>query len=152
MILIPIIAEYAVMVLVNAVNGRLRVRAPILRTRRIGESIESEVQAIPGVTEVRLNPAASSLVVHYDPSATELEALEERIEQLCTQVQIRVQKRRRDLSRNLNLASKVGMVGTLAGTVGFAYLGSKKNHERMAWGFASFVAFHILRNRNTLLR
>jgi len=140
------------MVLVNAVDGRLRVRSPILKVRRIGESIVAEVGQMAGVTEVRLNPTASSMVVRYDPAQVEMEALEERLEALCTQTQIRVQKRKRDLSRNLNLASKVGMVGTLAGTVGFAYLGSKKNHERIAWGFVSFVAFHILRNRNTLLR
>ncbi len=140
------------MVLVNAVDGRLRVRSPILKIRKIGQSIEAEVLQMTGVTEVRLNPTASSLVVRYNPAQVEMNALEERLEQLCTQTQIRVQKRKRDLSKNLNLASKVGMVGALAGTVGLAYFGSKKNHERMGWTFLSFAAYHLLRNRGTLLR
>jgi cation transport ATPase len=140
------------MVLVNAVNGRLRVRSPILKIRKVGESIEAEVREMAGVKEVRLNPPASSMVVHYDPAQVEMDTLEERLEQLCTQTQIRVQKRKRDLARNLNLASKIGMAGTLAGTVGLAYFGSKKNHERMGWAFLSFAAYHLLRNRNTLIR
>ncbi|MFP4208576.1 MAG: HMA2 domain-containing protein [Wenzhouxiangella sp.] len=140
------------MVLVNAVNGRLRVRSPILRNRRAAEPIAAEVNGLPGVTEVRLNPAAASLVVLYDPKTVEMEALEERLERLCTDQQVRVQKQRRDLSRQVNLVSKVGMVGSLAGTVGFAYLGSKKIHERMGWSFLAFAAFHLLRNRRTLLR
>jgi cation transport ATPase len=140
------------MVLVNAVNGRLRVRSPILKIRKIGESIESQVLQMTGVTEARLNPTASSMVVRYDPAQVEMDALEERLEQLCTQTQIRVQKRKRDLSRTLNLASKVGMAGTLAGTIGLAYFGSKKNHERMGWAFLSFAAYHLLKNRTTLLR
>lgn len=140
------------MVLVNAVTGRLRVRSPILRTRRAAEPIEAEVRAIPGVSEVRLNPAAASLVVLYDPQQVEMEVLEERLERLCTDHQARAQRRRRDLSRQINLAGKVGMLTTLAGTIGYAYLGSKKTHERMGWAFLAFTAYHLLRNRGTLLR
>lgn len=140
------------MVLVNAVTGRLRVRSQVLRNRRLAEPIETEVRSIAGVSEVRLNPAAASLVVLYDPEQVEMETLEERLERLCSDHEARAQKRRRDLSRQINLAGKVGMVTTLAGTIGYAYLGSKKTHERMGWAFLTFAAYHILRNRGTLLR
>lgn len=140
------------MVLVNAVPGRLRVRAQVLRNRRLAEPIETEIRAIPGVSEVRLNPAAASLAVHYDPAEVEMEVLEERLERLCLDHQARASKRRRDLSRQINLAGKVGMVTTLAGTIGYAYFGSKTTHQRMGWAFLTFAAYHMLRNRGTLLR
>ena len=140
------------MVLVNSFSGRLRVRAPVLRSRRFAEPIEAQVRSIPGVSNVRLNPAAASLVVLYDPEQAEMETLEERLEQLCSDQQVRATKQRRDLSRQVNLVSKIGMITSLAGTVGFAYLGSKKVHERMGWAFLAFAAYHLLRNRRTVLR
>lgn len=140
------------MVLVNALSGRLRVRSPNLRDRRAGEAIEAEVRSMAGVSDVRLNRAAGSLVVVYDPAEVEPEAVEERLEQLCMDQQARKVARQRNLSRQVNLASKVAMAGTLAGTIGYAYLGSKKTHERMAWAFLGLAGFHMLRNRRTLLR
>lgn len=53
------------MVLVNAVPGRLRVRSDTLRHRRFAEKIETEVRTMPGVTDVRLNRALSSLVGYH---------------------------------------------------------------------------------------
>ncbi len=140
------------MVLANAVPGRLRVRSHTLRHRRFAEKIEAEVRATPGVNDVRLNRAASSLVVLYDPDQVGMEALEERLEALCMERQKRVARQRKGLERQVNLASKVGMGATLAGVVGTAYLGRKKTHEQLGWAFLGLAAYHILRNRATLLR
>ena len=140
------------MVLVNAVPGRLRVRSHTLRHRKFAESIEAEVRATPGVNDIRLNRAASSLVVFYDPEQIEMEALEDRLERLCMDRQARVARTRKSLDRQVNLASKVGMGATLAGVVGTAYFGSRKTHEQLGWAFLAFTAYHLLRNRATLLR
>lgn len=140
------------MVLVNAVPGRLRVRSYTLRHRRFAEKIETEVRTMPGVTDVRLNRAASSLVVFYDPGQIEMESLEDRLEQLCMERQARVARTRKSLDRQLNLANKVGMGATFAGVVGTAYFGSKKTHEQLGWAFLALVGYHLVRNRATLLR
>jgi copper chaperone CopZ len=140
------------MVLVNAVPGRLRVRSRTLHHRRFAEKIEAEVRALPGVNDVRLNRAASSIVVYYDPGQVELDALEQRLEKLCMERQARVAKTRKGLDRQLNLASKVGMGASLAGAIGTAYFGSKKTHEQLGWAFVAFTAYHLVRNRATLLR
>jgi cation transport ATPase len=140
------------MVLVNAVPGRLRVRSHSLRHRKFAENVEAELRATTGVNDVRLNRAASSIVVYYDPSRVEEEALENRLESLCVERQARVARTRKTLDRQVNLASKIGMGATLAGVVGTAYFGSKKTHEQLGWGFLAFTAYHLLRNRGTLLR
>lgn len=107
---------------------------------------------MPGVGNVRLNRAAASLVVHYDPAQLEMEALEERLEQLCMERQTQVTRQRRNLSQQVNLASKVGMGAAFAGVVGTAYFGKKKVHERLGWSFLGLLGYHLLRNRRTLLR
>jgi copper chaperone CopZ len=140
------------MVLVNAVPGRLRVRSHTLRHRKFADRIETEVRATPGVHDVRLNRAASSIVVNYDPNQVEMEALEDRLETLCMERQASVARQRKNLDRQLNLASKIGMGAALAGTITTAYFGSKKTHEKLGWGFLAFTAYHLLRNRATLLR
>lgn len=140
------------MVLVNAVPGRLRVRSHTLRHRKFAEGIEAEVRATPGVGDVRLNRAASSMVVYYDPGQVEMQVLEDRLEKLCMDRQARVTRQRKNLDRQVNLASKVGMGATLAGVIGTAYFGNKKTHEQLGWGFLAFTAYHLLRNRATLLR
>lgn len=81
-----------------------------------------------------------------------MEALEQRLEKLWMDRQARVARTRKGLDRQINLASKVGMGATLAGVVGTAYFGSKKTHEQLGWAFLAFTAYHLLRNRATLLR
>ncbi len=67
----------------HALPGRIRIRVPELRSdRQYGTALKTALETTPGVTFVRINVTASSLVIHYQPAATT--QLESRLTELLT--------------------------------------------------------------------
>ena len=140
------------MMIVSTVSGRVRVRAPRLKSHRIAEDIRREAAAIPGVTQVRVNAGAGSLVVGYDSRAVDLEALEDRLEALCLPPAAKPRPPGRGFSRHLNRATKVGMMATLATSLAYGYAGRKKAHIGFGAAFLALAGMHMLRYQATLVR
>jgi hypothetical protein len=139
--------------IISTVSGRIRVRAPRLKNRQSAEAVRSQAAAIDGVTRVRVNPGAGSLVVTYDTRAVDTDALEERLEALCLAPAPKsARPARRTLSRHLNRATKVGMMTTLATSLAYGYLGKKKAHIGFGAAFVAFAGLHMLRYQATLVR
>jgi copper chaperone CopZ len=68
---------------IHTVPGRLRVKNPILKyNQRKCELAKTTLQGLPGVHEVKTNPATGSVIIRYDAAAIKtdrlLSALEER--------------------------------------------------------------------------
>lgn len=51
--------------LVHATPNRMRFYGPVIRTREAAAPLAVAVANLPGVTHVRVNPVASSLIVHH---------------------------------------------------------------------------------------
>ena len=67
---------------IHQVPGRIRVRSRAFRCRsRRARAAEGKLRAMVGVRQVRVNPPAGSITVHYDPAVLKkshlLAALEE---------------------------------------------------------------------------
>jgi len=140
------------MMIVSTVSGRIRVRAPRLKNHRIAEGIRREAAAIPGVTQVRVNAGAGSLVVGYETRAVDTEALEDRLESLCLAPAAKPRPAGRSISRHLNRATKVGMMATLATSLACGYAGRKKAHIGFGTAFVALAGMHMLRYQATLVR
>ncbi|MER3435675.1 MAG: hypothetical protein C4288_20365 [Leptolyngbya sp. ERB_1_1] len=56
--------------IVHSIVGRLRIRIPQLsRDAEFASRLSGFVESLAGVTQVRINPAASSIVIQYQPSS-----------------------------------------------------------------------------------
>lgn len=65
---------------VHATQGRLRMRVPQLSwDAKFAHRLQQSVEALQFITAVRINPAASSLIVAYVPVAIDSLALQERL-------------------------------------------------------------------------
>ena len=138
--------------IVSTVSGRIRIRSNRLKSKKIASKVLREVEALEGVSDVRINPAAGSLVVNYDTRAVETLELEDRLEALCMPPKPATNGTKKTISRYANRATKVGMATTLATSLAYAYLGNKKAHIRFGKAFVVFAGLHILRYQSTLLR
>lgn len=139
--------------IVSTVDGRLRVRANRLKSKKISGAIKERIETLPGVTGVRANPGAASLVVHFHAEQVDTDLLEEEIVKICTPSR-NGQKgaAQSQLSRRLNQANKIGMTGTLAASLAYGYLGKKKLHIQYGTAFVALAGLHMLKYSRTLFR
>ena len=150
--------------IVSTVNGRIRVRSPRLKSRPFAAEVRPAAAAMTGVDSVRVNRAAGSLVATFDPDSANPLALERALERLCLSPGTALQgaagsapvvARRRaggNLSRQLNRATKVGMITTLGTSLAYGFAGRKKPHIRFGAAFLVLAGAHMFRYQRTLLR
>lgn len=138
--------------LVSTVNGRVRVRARILRSAATASRIAHALRSLPGVDEVRMNPGAGCLVVTFEPDALAVEELEDRIEAQLHAAERVPRGNGRGLSRQLNQATKYGMLATLGTSLAYGYLGRKKAHIGFGAAFLVLAGAHLFRYQCSLLR
>ena len=139
--------------IVSTVDGRLRVRANRLKSKKVSESVKNRIEALTGVTTVRTNPGAASVVVHFHAEQVDTDVLEEEIVTICTPATNSNDRNgKSQLSKRLNQASKIGMVGTLATSLAYGFMGKKKPHIRYGTAFLALAGMHMLKHSRTLLR
>lgn len=139
--------------IVSTVRGRVRVRARGLRSENAAARMAAELAEIPGVVEARPNPGAGCLIVKFDPDGLDVAILEERIDALCRAAE-RVPRKNHGggLSRQLNRATKFGMLATLTTSLAYAYLGRKKAHIGFGAAFLALAGAHLARYQASLFR
>lgn len=138
--------------IVSAVAGRIRVRSNLLKAKDFARDVQQQAQCLPGVSEVRLNASAGSLVVSYDTGTADVEALENELEALCFRRPPVVRPANGELARQFNRATKIGMVTSLGTAVVLGFMGKKKAHIGFGTAFLALASLHIWRNQRTLLR
>lgn len=138
--------------IVSTVSGRIRLRSNRLKSRKIATKAMQQAEELAGVTDVRINPAAGSLVVSYDTRAVDTVELEDQLEVLCMPPKLTQRDTRKIIGRYANKATKVGMLTTLGTSLAYAYMGNKKAHIRFGQAFVVFAGLHLLRYQSTLLR
>lgn len=138
--------------IVSTIAGRIRVRSNRLKSRKIAQSVEAKVKTLAGVTEVRINGAAASMIVHFNRRSADVEWLEDQIEAICRPQPQAGTKRSSPLSKQLNRATKVGMMSTLATSLAFIALGKKKPHAQFGMAFVAFAGLHMAKHAKLLLK
>lgn len=139
--------------IVSTVNGRVRVRARALRSDKSAARVAAELAQLPGVVDARPNAGAGCLIVNFDPDALDIGVLEERIETLCQAAERAPRSDNgRALSRQLNRATKYGMLVTLTTSLAYGYLGRKKAHIGFGAVFLALAGAHLFRYQGSLLR
>lgn len=138
--------------LVSTLNGRVRVRARVLRSAATADRIAHDLRCLPGVIEVRTNPGAGSLVLTFDAEAFAIEELEERIEAQLHMAERRPRGGDRGVSRRINQVTKYGMLATLGTSLAYGYLGRKKAHMGFGAAFLVLAGAHLFRYQGSLLR
>lgn len=138
--------------IISTVTGRVRIRAKALRSGRIADRVAAQIAGVPGVVEVRPNPGAGCVVVTYEPQALDAETLEDQLEALCRAAERSPRSTSQGLSRQINRATKYGMLATLTASLAYGYLGRKKAHIGFGAAFLVFAGAHLFRYQNSLLR
>jgi len=138
--------------IVSAVSGRIRIRSKLLKSRAFARDVRRGAEGLGGVTEVRTNPAAGSLVVSYDTREADADTLESALEALCLPPSPTPRPARAEISRQLNRATKLGMAASLGAAVALGFMGKKKAHIRFGTAFLALAGMHVWRNQRTLLR
>lgn len=141
--------------IVSTVAGRLRVRSRRLKSHGFSNRVKARIEALPGVIDVRANPGAGCLVVNYDTGHEagrgEDPLLEESIVQLLLPASGGKNNCNR-LEKQLNRATKVGMLATLTTSLTYALLGKKRPHIAYGSAFVALAGLHMARNAGRLLR
>jgi hypothetical protein len=138
--------------IVSTVAGRIRVRSSLLKIRDFARDVEQQAERLPGVSQVRLNVAAGSLVVSYDTREADAEGLEGELEALCFRRPTVARPANSNLARQFNRATKIGMITSLGTAVALGFMGKKKAHIGFGTTFLALAGLHIWRNQRTLLR
>ncbi|MCG8425904.1 MAG: hypothetical protein MI754_00945 [Chromatiales bacterium] len=127
-------------------------RAKRLKSKKISSSIREKIEHLPGVLEVRTNPGAGSIVVNYDTHVVDATVLEDQIEAICSPNASGNGENGNGLAKQLNRATKVGMMTTLATSITYGFLGKKKPHIAYGTAFLAFAGLHMLKHSSRLLR
>jgi len=139
--------------IVSTLSGRARIRSRALRSPQTAARVAAEMATIPGVLDVRPNPGAGCLVVTFAPDRLDIELLEERSEGLCRGPDRAPRKNSSGgLSRQINRATKYGMLATLTTSLAYGYLGRKKAHIGFGAAFLVFAGAHLFRYQGSLMR
>ncbi|MCG5511484.1 HMA2 domain-containing protein [Ectothiorhodospira lacustris] len=156
--------------IVSSISGRLRLKGESLRQAVPRERLERELLALDGVTDLRPNPGAGSVVVQYDQAACTMAEMEARISNLIGSASpspARSIKRpspvsgaqrrpgQRSLRMRVNRVSKMGMLTSLATSLAVTQLrprGWKYWHAGTGWMFVACLGVHLLVYRRHLLR
>ncbi len=140
------------MVIVSTIAGRIRVRSKRLKFHRVASNAQQEIASLNGVTGVRVNPEAGSLVVHYDTETVDTEELEDQIEGICEPPPRNAAGNGNGTTNGLNRITKVGMMSTLTASVTYGVLGKKRPHIAYGATFLVFAGLHMLKYSNRLVR
>lgn len=138
--------------ILSATSGRIRIRSPFLKARTLANTAKQCIEDYPGVTEVRSILQTGSIVVRYDTEKVDEQALEAHIERVCTPKKRPKSKQQKTLTKQLNRATKIGMVGSLASSLALGFMGKKKPHIYTGTAFVAFAGLHMAKHYKTLIR
>ena len=141
--------------IVSRIPGRLRLRHTALRAPERNQALRADIAGWEGVVSVEGNPAAGSILIHYDPAIVPPAAMEARLnERLGAAPGARRTRRSRKknaaLWKDINVPVKAGMLASL--TVSLLALGSSRRlHAGAGALYLGFLLLHLAAYRRTLL-
>lgn len=139
-------------VITSRLPGRLRLRSRELRRVSHNEAICRHFRDWDGVESVDGNPTTGGILLRYDVGRLSQEAMEARVlECLEAKPEIPVKKEAGQVLWQMNRYAKLGMLGSLTGTL-LALLAGKKLHAAFGAMHLVFLMVHIANHRKKLLQ
>ncbi|MCG5243818.1 HMA2 domain-containing protein [Azospirillum doebereinerae] len=141
---------------VSHLPGRLRLRHPTLRQASRNEALQATLRGWDGVLSVTGNPATGGVLIHYDPVRFPPVDMEARVAATlgapdAGKAEEAAKKPAAFAPRKLNRAAKIGMLGSLSGTL-LALAVGKKLHAAFGVAHLAFLTVHLATHRKQLLR
>lgn len=127
--------------LVSHVPGRLRVRERALRGEA-SERLAGAIRGLPGVREACACPLTGSVLVCYEPGATDLGGLLAALGPAAGEGA--PAPRSWTSARSL---TKAGLAGTFGLCLGAALVGARRVHVLSGVAFSALALLHVLQNR-----
>lgn len=146
--------------IVSAAPGRFRIKDHALRDAELARQfIERLTQQQQGESadlqlSTRINPEASSVVVAYDASKIRPAELQQRTEQLLTEMlgQSPRLRGRRSKKLRINRYAKIAALSSLGASMAFAAVGHKRLHVITGGVFLACLGVHLAVFRRNLVR
>jgi len=140
--------------IVSATHGRMRLMASALSDQDFQAGLIQVLQGLDHVQSVRGNPAASSIVLNYDPEQISKKEMEAVVTGCTSQfLAIPVNPHPGNtLKRRINRYAKYGAIASLGASLVFAYTGRKRLHIATGWLFVGFLAAHMYVHRKQTFR
>lgn len=139
--------------IVSAVPGRIRIKDSQFCDSAVTDRVVKSIAGKLPVLATRVNPGASSIVIHYDFRKIPPAAMQQRTEQLlAAQLGGSAHPRRRRSTRlRINRYAKIGALASLAASLAFAFSGYKRLHIVTGWVFLACLSAHLTIFRRTLV-
>jgi len=149
--------------IVSHLPGRLRLRHPELRMVSRNQALQATLRGWDGVLSVTGNHVTGGVLIHYDAARIPPADMETRIgAALWPLVSGKSAERTKTpepppsstpspMSWRVNRAAKIGMLGSLSGTL-LALAVGKKLHAAFGAAHLAFLAAHLTIHRKKLLR
>lgn len=138
--------------IVSALPGRIRLRDRGLRNGARLKALEARVGAWPGVLRLEANVRTGSLLVGFDPQLIGMDELEARLEAAADRVMAAPRPTGPGSRRVVNRYAKLGMLGSLAASLGLLVAGLKRGHGVAGALFLVGLSVHLGVHRKSLLR
>lgn len=138
--------------IVSSLPGRIRLRDPALRQPQRLETLRAELAALEGVSSVRANAAAGSLVVGYaaEFDAKSMEAAVAAAAAAALGERHAPRRIKHQRVRSNTIVNR-GMLGSLAASL-LALAVGKRWHAASGGVFLAFLVLHLASHRRQLLR
>lgn len=156
-----------------SISGRLRLKLPSATHEQL-TALHQVLCTWPGVTAVRANPSASSLIIYYDACSLSQNTMEQRVIELTQAHQPQAvtstaalqsplvsgpsaapgraphrhsRVRKASWRRQLNRVAKTAALITLPLSIALVYAGKKRLHAITGWLFVASLATHVVIHR-----
>lgn len=159
-----------------SIPGRLRLKLPSGTHEQL-TALHQILGTWPDITGIRVNPSASSLIIHYDLDSLSQKTMEQRVIELmqahlspqsipASAVQTSLvsgplaasgralhrhsRVRKASWRRHLNRVAKTAALITLPLSIALVYAGKKRLHAITGWLFVASLATHVaIHRKNT---
>ncbi|GHT87470.1 hypothetical protein AGMMS49960_10110 [Betaproteobacteria bacterium] len=141
---------------VSSIPGRLRVRAPNLRTPETLARLAATLLALDASCHIETNPRCGSLLLRYDATRLDPQDAKSAVEAATLALlepPIRPPKLRHHYTRTslkLNRYAKYGMLASLGASLIYAATGATRAHALTGAVFVALMGTHMLVHRHRL--
>lgn len=141
--------------IVSSLPGRIRIRDKRLRDQARLNELRKELLNIAAIAELKGNVRTGSVVVHFDPAAIEIAALETKLDAAVDKVLAEPLTPPLLTKKNLNRYNKIAMVGSLAASLALATARKRRWrhwHALTGYLFVANLGVHLYLYRKSLFR
>lgn len=137
--------------IVSAIDGRIRIVEPGLKSAARADAVKKRLQRVEGITSTSVNPKTGSLLIYYDTAVTPGSTVRKTVSKQLGEAGIKVSLYSLDRPPARRYV-KFGLLGTITGSIGVLLLSSEEWHYRIGAAFLSLLSVHLFQNRRRIFK